>query len=209
MTTPEHTLVGIHTAIALRVHERFGWTVVALAGIASNFPDWDGLPMLVDIARFEAGHRVWGHNFVWITISSFVVAWLQWRYHWIESLAMRLRNYAPAGFGMEQQAKSIPLVAMFLVCFGVQTIHLPCDMVVSGGHGLSDWLIRPFWPISSIGYVFPLIPWGDVGPILIMMAGAISLAKFPSKLSLQSIATLSVLCVYLLIRGWMRGTIGS
>lgn len=204
MTTPEHTLVGIHAAIAAGAHQRFGWTFVALAGIASNFPDWDGLPMLFDMSRFESGHRVWGHNLFWIAISSLVVATLQHRYRFIESIAMRLKKYLPKEFSNEQPPIVLSSFTVFLVCFVVQTIHLPCDMVVSGGYGLSDWHIKPFWPISDIGYVYPLIPWGDIGPTLIMMGGAIMLAKYPKRLRLQSTVTLAVLCAYLLIRGWAR-----
>ena len=95
MTTPEHTLVGIHTAIAIGAHRRFGWMVIVLAGIASNLPDWDGLPMLVDMARFESGHRVWGHNFFWIILSSLIVAWSQVRYHWVESACARSNRFLP------------------------------------------------------------------------------------------------------------------
>jgi membrane-bound metal-dependent hydrolase YbcI (DUF457 family) len=205
MTTPEHTLVGIHAAIALRAHQHFGWTVIVLAGIVSNFPDWDGLPMLFDMARFESGHRVWGHNFFWITFSSLLAAWSERRYRWIEFFAMRLRAVLPKDLVIEQPTRSVPWFMLFLVCFAAQTLHLPCDMVVSGGHGLPDWPIKPFWPISDAEYVFPLIPWGDVGPTVIMMAGAILLAKSPTRLSRQSTITLAVLCIYLLIRGWMRG----
>ncbi|MEZ6077098.1 MAG: hypothetical protein R3C56_15950 [Pirellulaceae bacterium] len=68
---------------------------VALAGIASNLPDWDGLPMLFDMARFEHGHRVWGHNVTSIALSSLIVATLQYRFHLIETVATRLKNYLP------------------------------------------------------------------------------------------------------------------
>ncbi len=205
MTTPEHTLVGIHAAIAVGAHRRFGWMVIVLAGIASNLPDWDGLPMLVDMARFESGHRVWGHNFFWIILSSLIVAWSQVRYHWIESVCMRSNRFLPNEFRFEKSTVIVPLFVLVLVCFSAQAIHLPCDMVVSGGNGLSDWHIKPLWPVYNVGYVFPLIPWGDFGPTVILMTGAILLAKVPTRLSLVSAATLICLCAYLSIRGWMRG----
>ncbi|TWU39220.1 metal-dependent hydrolase [Novipirellula artificiosorum] len=205
MTTPEHSLVGIHAAIAVGAHQRFGWAFVALAGIASNLPDWDGLPMLLDMVRFEQGHRVWGHNIFSIVLASLILARLQYRFHFIEAFTARLKNYLPKEFAMEPAGIAAPFIALFMVCVAVQTIHLPCDMVVSGGNGLSDWYIRPFWPISDVGYVYPLTPWGDIGPTLIMMCGALTMAKYPKRLPLQSTVTLVFLGCYVLIRGWARG----
>jgi len=58
MTTPEHTLVGIHLALASGRDRAWGWRAVALAGLMSNAPDWDGLTLLVDMGWFDRGHRV-------------------------------------------------------------------------------------------------------------------------------------------------------
>jgi hypothetical protein len=91
MTTPEHKLVGIHVAIALGIHRRWGWKTVALAGLASNIPDWDGVPMMFDMHRFEDGHRVWGHNAMAIVLTSLVVGWIQSRYSWIEKIEHWIR----------------------------------------------------------------------------------------------------------------------
>jgi len=159
--------------------------------------------MLVDMARFEHGHRVWGHNLFWIALSSVLVAALQYRFHCIEAIATRLKRFLPNDITLVQRKHATPLRVLFLVCVVVQTIHLPCDMVVSGGKGLSDWPIKPFWPISEVGYVFPLIPWGDVGPTLILMGGILVLAKSPRRLPLQSLLTLTALCVYLIARGYL------
>jgi membrane-bound metal-dependent hydrolase YbcI (DUF457 family) len=205
MTTPEHTLVGIHLALAAGFHRY--WPAVALAGIASNMPDWDGLPMLVDMQRFEAGHRVWGHNLLAIVLSSLVLGWSEARYHWIERVGKRVRRYFSKTESRLDVSLSFSraLLAFIPVALVAQLVHLPCDMVVSGGEGLSDWLVRPFWPFSNAGFVFPLIPWGDVGPTVILMAGAIVIAKWPTRVSAIATVTLLVLCLYLLARGWSRG----
>jgi membrane-bound metal-dependent hydrolase YbcI (DUF457 family) len=206
MTTPEHTLVGIHLALAAGCHRYWGWPAVALAGIASNVPDWDGLSMLVDMQRFEVGHRVWGHNLLAILLSSLALGWSQAKFRWLEWIGVRVRRFLPA-----HETKSPTPLTFFhgligctLIALVVQLVHLPCDMVVSGGSGLTDWLVRPFWPFSNVGYVFPLIPWGDVGPTVILMAGAIALAKMPARVSVVSASTLVLLCVYLMLRGTMR-----
>ncbi|QDU54761.1 metal-dependent hydrolase [Aeoliella mucimassa] len=212
MTTPEHTLVGVHTALATGLHRRFGWQVVVLAAVASNLPDWDGLPMLIDMARFESGHRVWGHNLLAITLSSVLVATLQWRFHLIDRLAHKLRRWKPADFSLAETSDMVrgpaPWSVLLVVCLVAQLLHLPCDMVVSGGKGLSDWQVQPFWPWSDTGYALPLVPWGDVGPTVILMLGVIAVAKLPRRATMVSAATLVVLIAYLLLRGWSRGVVG-
>lgn len=209
MTTPEHTLVGIHVAIALGFHRRWGWKTVALAGLASNIPDWDGVPMLFDMQRFEDGHRVWGHNALAIVLTSLVVGWVQSRYSWIEKIEHWIR-FKVSAFevrerGLDVTERQVGITTVFGIAILAQMLHLPCDMVVSGADGLSDWPVRPFWPISNIGFVYPMIPWGDVGPTLILMAGVIMAAKCPFRLSTISSITLLVLWTYLIARAWARG----
>lgn len=209
MTTLEHSLVGIHMAIAVGAHQRFGWSVVALAGIASNVPDWDGLPMLIDMARFEAGHRVWGHNFLVIFLTSLLLAWTQSKYGWLESLRRRLSRFLPPTSYRAGDVTAPSLQILFAYAFVSQALHLPCDMVVSGGNGLTDWQVKPFWPFSDQGRMYPLIPWGDVGPTIILMCGAIALAKLPTHARWVSFATLGVLCTYLLVRGFQGSLYGT
>lgn len=232
MTTPEHTLVGLHVAIALGTYHRYGWSLVALSAVASNIPDWDGLPILIDMQRFESGHRVWGHNLGAIVISSLIVAWTQHQFHWIEYIGSRAARYFPKAKSSEVQpevdSSSAPIglasvvdqaqstdpqlnannsswLVLLTATLLAQLIHLPCDMVVSGGQGLSDWMIQPFWPLSKSGYVFPLIPWGDIGPTVILMAGCIVLAKMPQRSMQISWATLLLLVSYLVVRGcWLH-----
>ncbi len=209
MTTPEHTLVGIHFAFAIGCHRIFGWSAVAMAGFASNIPDWDGLPMLFDMQRFEAGHRVWGHNVLAITLSSLLLGWTQYRYNWIERVSNWMAGKLPAAkvalSTTHEANKRIGTMTFVGIAMFAQLLHLPCDMVVSGGNGLSDWAIQPFWPFSKTGYVYPMIPWGDVGPTVILMFGVICSAKWPKNLSQISSITLIALCTYLLARAWSRG----
>ena len=208
MTTPEHTLVGMHAALAVGASRRWGWQVVVLAAVASNLPDWDGLPMLVDMARFEAGHRVWGHNVFCIAATSAVVAWLEWRYHLIDRMAGRLQRFKPADLVVPTPERAPAWWTLFAVVAVVQLLHLVCDMVVSGGQGLSDWQVKPFWPLADLGYVLTLVPWGDVGATVVLMLGAIAAAKWPRHVTRASQCMLVVLVAYLLLRGWMRGVLG-
>lgn len=213
MTTPEHTLVGIHFAFAMGIHRFVGWRGVAMAGIASNFPDWDGIPMLFDMQRFESMHRVWGHSLLSIFLTSLLLGIAQIRWDFIGFVADWFRPLVSPNLsaGFSQNPKWLlgitGVVVFAFIGFVAQGLHLPCDMVVSGGHGLSDWAIQPGWPVSNAAYVYPLIPWGDVGPTVILMAGAIIIAKRNAHLSQTSWLTIVVLCGYLVVRGWIRGTL--
>ena len=62
MTTYEHAMVGIDGALALGLQRRHGWQIVALAGLAANLPDCDGLTILFGVHAYAEGHRVWAHN---------------------------------------------------------------------------------------------------------------------------------------------------
>jgi len=46
MTTYEHAMLGITGALAAGLHRRYGWQIVAMAGVTAVLPDWDGLSLL-------------------------------------------------------------------------------------------------------------------------------------------------------------------
>lgn len=206
MTSPEHTLTGILGALSLGLHSRFGWTAIAFAAVVSNIPDLDGLPMIFDMERFEEGHRVWGHNLLAITVTTILIGLLQFRLQWIEWISLRTARFLPSGTDMQKlsDAPRINLFPLILIGLVFQCLHLICDITVSGGQGLSDWHVKPFWPINDAGYVFPLIPWGDVGPTVIMMPGMIGIAKMGHARRIATLA-LCLLCIYMLSRGYARG----
>jgi hypothetical protein len=184
-----------------------------MAGVASNVPDWDGIPMLFDMQRFEGGHRVWGHGIVSIFLVSLLLGFFQIRWDWIGFIANRFpvampkNGVAAAPRNAEWLIGGIGFLVFASIAMCAQLLHLPCDMAVSGGTGLSDWAIQPWWPFSSAAYVYPLIPWGDIGPTVILMCGIIVIAKRNSHLSQTSWFTIVVLCGYLVVRGWARGTL--
>lgn len=165
MTSPEHTLVGILGAFSVGLHRRLGWPAVVMSAVASNVPDLDGIPMLFDMERFEAGHRVWGHNALAILVTSLLVAFSQYQFRWIEKISWRLNHLLPSetAIGHPDAVRRIDFIPLLVICVCFQSIHLACDMTVSGGSGLSNWEVKPLWPFNHTGIVFPLIPWGDVG----------------------------------------------
>lgn len=205
MTTPEHTMVGIHSAFALGLHRRYGWQSVALAGLTSNVPDWDGIPMFIDMARFESIHRVWGHNFVSIVLTSLLLAATQYRWDWLGRIGTWFAGrYSSSKQDSVDRPAAVRSEIGFFVLFGItfiaQAVHLPCDMVVSGGSGLNDWSVEPWWPFSHAEYVYPMIPWGDPGPTVILMAGAIVAAKWSRQTANISRLAIGALVGYLLVR---------
>jgi hypothetical protein len=208
MTTPEHALVGVHLAIASRCFRLWSWRAVALAAVMSNAPDWDGVPMLFDMGRFEQGHRVWGHNLTVILFVSFVVALILNQWDLIGAIGKRIAGkYSSATIILDpiDCQNQLDFGAAFLTAFVSQAMHLPCDMVVSGGGGLSHWHVKPFWPIADNGYVYPLIPWGDIGPTIIMMVGLIVMAKRQRNMAATAAGSLATVIVYMLARKFLMG----
>jgi hypothetical protein len=47
MTFFEHGMVGINGALAAGLDRRYGWPIVAMAGVSAMLPDWDGLTILL------------------------------------------------------------------------------------------------------------------------------------------------------------------
>ena len=62
MTVYEHAMLAVDGALALGLHRRHGWRIVALAGLAAVLPDFDGLTILLGPRLYAEGHRLWGHN---------------------------------------------------------------------------------------------------------------------------------------------------
>lgn len=205
MTSLEHSLIGIQCALALGIQRRFGWRGVALAGVSSVIPDWDGLPMLFDMGRFESAHRVWGHSILVMVIVSMLVAYVQVRWDPLGWLAAKSWKQATAtteilgAAGTAEPRRLTPCAAYSIALFA-QVLHIPWDMVVSGGAGLSNWLVVPWWPFSRTGYAYPMVPWGDPGAIVILMTGAIAEAKRRRSVSLTAGLTLGILVGYLVAR---------
>ncbi|EMI21591.1 hypothetical protein RMSM_01478, partial [Rhodopirellula maiorica SM1] len=95
MTTFEHALLGINGVLAAGLHRDHGWKIVALAGVAAIAPDWDGVPMLIDMSRFEGGHRVWGHNLMACCVLGLLLGTADYRWDLAGRAAARITRYGP------------------------------------------------------------------------------------------------------------------
>ncbi len=74
MTIYEHAMVGINGALALGLHRRHGWQIVAWAGLAAVLPDFDGLTILLGLQCYAEGHRLWAHNLLVAGLAAAVVS---------------------------------------------------------------------------------------------------------------------------------------
>lgn len=207
MTTYEHAMLGLNGALAVGLHHRYGWKIIALAAVAAVLPDWDGLPMLVDMASYEQGHRVWGHNLLACGIGGFVAGTLDYRFDCSGRVARRLTRYGPfrelrnyATLREVWHANEWGIWVLVASCAALTQI--PADAVVSGGAGLSDWALKPLWPFSHWEWVYPLVPWGNVGVTVLFAIGMLTMVKW--KEHFQPIAAMALMAVAGFIVGWGR-----
>ena len=51
-------MLGVDGALAVGLHRRYGWQIVAWSGCAAVLPDWDGLTLLLGARCHAAGVTV-------------------------------------------------------------------------------------------------------------------------------------------------------
>jgi len=204
MTTFEHALLGVNGVLACGLHRRFGWKLVALGGVAAIMPDWDGLPMLIDMARFEAGHRVWGHNVLACFLLGGLLGSIDYWFDLSGHLAQRLVAMGP----LQELAKHVDLRTHFsqrtwMVWMLVATLaaltQIPADIVVSGGKGLTDWALKPLWPFSAREFVYAMVPWGNVGVTVIFAIAMLLQIKLPDKTQQIAASALFLVALYIVL----------
>jgi membrane-bound metal-dependent hydrolase YbcI (DUF457 family) len=201
MTTFEHALLGINGAIAVGLHRRpHGWKWVASSGVAAIAPDWDGLPMLINMSRFETGHRVWGHNIFTCALMAMLLTVLFVKLDLWERIVAFHASLQKHASPLKNQTKST-WFAWWLVMFVAALSQIPADIVVSGGKGLTDWPLQPLWPISNFSVVYPMVPWGNVGVSVLFALGMIAMAKQTRHLQTISRITLMTVTIYILAWG--------
>lgn len=199
-------MLGANGVIASGLHRRFGWQLVALAGIAAIAPDWDGLTVLFDTSLFDQGHRVWGHNVFACCLTGALIGVLDYRLDLIGRAARWFTRF-PALAGLrdvtvsQQDQTCTRLITWMLVAITSALSQIPADAVVSGGQGLGDWPIKVLWPVSDVEVVYPMVPWGDPGITIVFCIGMLVAARTRDRLQLIAGATLLSVAGYILIRG--------
>jgi inner membrane protein len=206
VTTFEHALLGINGTIATGLHRRFGWQIAALAGVAAAAPDWDGLPILFSRSVFADAHRVWGHNLAACVLLGTAMGLVDYRYDLITRCARRMKRLFPRevseqAIELRSQFNSAAQWTWIVVAVLAALSHLLADAVVSGAEGLTDWSVRPFWPFARWGWVYPLVPWGDVGITVVFVAGMFAMLRWQSRSRIIAALTLCGVCAYIALRG--------
>ncbi len=204
MTTFEHAMVGITGSVAAGLHRRYGWRLVAVAGLAAICPDWDALTLLGGVGLFDRGHRVWGHNVFAAGLLGALIGALDYRLNLTGRAGLWLGRYIKVSAKPQPASPDPPpaprqvtwIVVGALAAFS----HLAADLVVSGTETLGDWELKLLWPFSDRGWVFPLMRWGDPTVSIIFSAGMLTMALRPAQARPVAAATLALVVVYLVLR---------
>lgn len=206
MTSIEHALLGINGVVAGGLDRRHGWQLAALAGAAAMIPDWDGLTILFGADLFADAHRVWGHNIIACVAIGAVLGAADYGLDLTTRAARWLALILPVEIATDpippRPTRSWREGAIWIfVAVAAATSHLVADLLFSGTATLSDWHLKLLWPFSDRGWIYPMVPWGDPGATVVMVAGMLAMARSPSRRRPIAASTLAAVTVYILARG--------
>ena len=216
MTTYEHIMIGVNGTLAMGLHERHGWKIVAMAGAAAAIPDADGLTWFLSNDAFSTGHRVWLHNVLACLVTGVLVGVLDYRWDIvtrggrmaIRFLRLRLSQDSLA---LRRRREHREQQVWVLVATASAMTQLPADLVVSGTRTLPVWGLKLLWPFSDREWSCQMVTYNDPGAIILFISGMFALARWPSHRKLTARATLVLVTAYLLFRGlvWHERPFGA
>ncbi len=82
--------------------------------------------------------------------------------------------------------------------------HLAMDVLFSYGKNLNPWEVPLAWPFSSRGFAYPMVAWGDPGTTIVLAAGMLAMARWPSRIRAIAAVTLVGVAIYVGLRGVIR-----
>ncbi len=201
MTTYEHAMVGINSAIAAGLHRRHGWQIVALAGFAALLPDWDALTILLGANCFAAGHRLWGHNLLVAGLVAAVVSALAYQVdaptrvqQW---LARRWTMFSIRGPMPDIPRGGRELALWMVVGVLAAYSHLLMDIFCSVNKDLPDWGVPILWPFARGDWAYPLLPWGNPGATIIFAVGMFAMVAWRNRIRPIAWASLIAVAAYM------------
>jgi len=208
MTVFEHAMVGWTLAVAVGAQRRHGWQIAGMAAVAAALPDADGLSILWGTAAFAEVHRVWGHNF----LVAGVIGVLTGAAGYLASLSARTRRTAAAvlarlaedvKIATEPQRFAWPRLAVWVAVGLLAALsHLPGDLAYNGTSELAPWPVPLFWPFSSEGWQYPLVPWGDMVTTAVLVVELFALYIWSNRGQLVACVTLAIILAYVGLR-WL------
>ncbi|MCL2348310.1 MAG: metal-dependent hydrolase [Planctomycetaceae bacterium] len=205
MTTIEHALFGVNLVLASGLNRRYGWQLAAMSGIAANLPDWDGFTVFGGIVMFDQAHRCWGHALIVCLSIAVIFALLDYRFDLVARSGRFLCKLLRLGIPEEslrprRKRRWHGYFLWTLVAVAATFSHLLGDIVVSGYGQYADWPVKPFWPFSNTGIVYPLIPWGDAGVICLFFAGLFAMLRWKRHTQKIALLTLTAVACYAIVR---------
>jgi membrane-bound metal-dependent hydrolase YbcI (DUF457 family) len=211
MTVYEHFMLGGSLALASGLEPRYGWRIIGMAAIASALPDWDGLSILFGSAAYVRAHRVWGHNLLVATATGGITGLLGFAYQRYQARTPAATAPGMPAAPVDELAPRRPpfLHAALFVWMATGALaslsHLAVDCVYSWHPGMQPWALPLFWPFSDKSWVFPIVPYGDLGATLIFIGEMFAIYRWPGRArGLASIA-LVLVALYVGVR-WLAGS---
>jgi membrane-bound metal-dependent hydrolase YbcI (DUF457 family) len=206
LTVYEHVMVGVNLALGAGLHLRYGWRLAAVAGLAAALPDWDGLSILFGPAAYAEAHRVWGHNLLAASLLGGVVgAWAYGlnRAGWFTWIGKRLlpgrASFAARAGSQPRAPGSLALWIGTGVVAGLS--HLLADFFYSGHGNSESWPLQLFWPFSTRGWAYPILPWGDLGATILFIVEMFLIYRWPARARMIAWGSLAAVVFYVGVRG--------
>jgi len=174
MSLGEHAMIGGLISF-LGPYQRWGWKGTLVLVLAAIAPDLDTcIGWFADEETYNRLHRGVTHNVFSITLLSLLLACIG-RY------ALGLRG----------------VVAMFLWSLLACIAHDGTDMIYAVRNIPADELVvRPFWPFSMQGLSYPLLRFGDLIPLGLLMIPCFWVWRRPQDGRIVAAVSLSCLCLY-------------
>jgi membrane-bound metal-dependent hydrolase YbcI (DUF457 family) len=197
MTIYEHAMMGVNGALAAGLHRRYGWPIVAMAGLASLLPDFDGATLLLGWKCYAEGHRIWTHNLLVAGIAAVVLSAVVYETDFFTRLAKWFTK--KEDILLDEKNRTSPFLAWLTVGVLATYGHLLMDLFYSSGHELSVWGVPLFWPFSDVAYAYPLVMWGDVGATLIFVASMFAMIRWKKRIQPIAAGSLLAVAAYMII----------
>src|SRR5262249_11127617 len=147
------------------LQRKYGWAVVAIAAFTSALPDWDGVSILFGGEAYARAHRVWGHNLMVaaaLGAAATAVGYILYSHGRFDRIASRFQRSAGATTPFRKLG-AVDLAVWVLLGIVSSLSHLAFDLVYSGHAELTPWPLPLLWPFSSQSWVYPIVPYGDLG----------------------------------------------
>ena len=184
MTPIEHSIFAFNFAALAPRRLRtpaFYWAAM----VAAIAPDVDGLSRLFGADAYVRYHRTYAHGLLGATLVGMAAAALALKL--LPNAAFRVGQSEPRADG--DGARRLGWVGLLVAAVIGGVSHVLIDTLYA-------WPLPVLWPFSSTTFSWPVLPWGDVGVLAIMLASMFAHAHPRAPRRLVGALTLAVLAAY-------------